>query len=333
MRTQIATFLVVFLGLPCVSCQDRSQAKVTVSVVNDVGRSVDQAVIETDIFDYWKSGNGFGQDVYKKLSMRSNQNGVAVFEVSKSRGEMIFVAKKPGYYNGSSGYKGMNRNDGRWLPWNPTVEIELKRVLDPIPLIAKKVCEGYGHYVALPADNAGFDLEVADWTEPHGKGKVADIKFRFQGHINDPALPYDTRMTVSFSNAKDGLIIHEGDPTKGSQLRLPYLAPEEGYEAVRSWRKARLAAAATGPNKGIGQLIDESKPNENYFLRVRTVLNENDDIISAHYAKIYLGFQWEVTGVIRFQYYFNPTANDRNLEFDPSRNLIKASPGNEVIDP
>ena len=39
-------------------------------------------------------------------------------------------------------------------------------------------------------------------------------------------------------------------------------------------------------------------------------------------------------GVLRFTYYYNPKANDRNLEFDPKKNLFSANfPGANVNDP
>ena len=64
-------------------------------------------------------------------------------------------------------------------------------------------------------------------------------------------------------------------------------------------------------------------------VRTRTIFfacgrrkNESGKIVSALYGKIHgeIGYSW--TRGIRFIYYLNPTPNDRNLEFDPSRNLF-----------
>ncbi len=63
------------------------------------------------------------------------------------------------------------------------------------------------------------------------------------------------------------------------------------------------------------------------------MLDANGKVVSAHYAKIHGGFEWFISGKVRFQYHFNPTANDRNLEFDPSRNLLKVQAGQAVTDP
>jgi hypothetical protein len=49
---------------------------------------------------------------------------------------------------------------------------------------------------------------------------------------------------------------------------------------------------------------------------VRTVLDEQGNVKSALYGKIYGDF-------MHFSYYLNPTPNSRNVEFDPKRNLSK----------
>jgi hypothetical protein len=57
------------------------------------------------------------------------------------------------------------------------------------------------------------------------------------------------------------------------------------------------------------------------------------EIISAHYAQIQGGLRWGLEGVLKFQYHFNPTPNNRNLEFDTSRNLLSVLPGAKVEEP
>ena len=58
------------------------------------------------------------------------------------------------------------------------------------------------------------------------------------------------------------------------------------------------------------------------------------DIISAHYTKIMGDIRLAAQGSLHFTYYFNPTANDRNLEFDPTQNLFPTNhPGAYIIDP
>jgi hypothetical protein len=56
--------------------------------------------------------------------------------------------------------------------------------------------------------------------------------------------------------------------------------------------------------------------HHNYYIRVRTKVDDRGNIVSAHYGKIYGDF-------MQFKYYLNPTINDRNVEFDPKQNLMK----------
>ena len=67
------------------------------------------------------------------------------------------------------------------------------------------------------------------------------------------------------------------------------------------------------------------KSKGKYFaFRTRVKLDKNGDIKEANYGKIYGPINYG-NGVrkIQFTYYFNPTPNDRNLEFNPKANLFK----------
>ena len=72
----------------------------------------------------------------------------------------------------------------------------------------------------------------------------------------------------------------------------------------------------------------------NYFFRVRTKKDEAGKIVSANYGKIRgpldFGFRGRRNG-LGMTYYFNPTPNDRNMEFDPSRNLFADLPVAEQV--
>jgi len=67
---------------------------------------------------------------------------------------------------------------------------------------------------------------------------------------------------------------------------------------------------------------------------MRTVLDEKGNIISASYGKIYGPIEYgeldNDRGGVRFIYYLNPTDSDRNIEFDPSRNLV-TNPGRTPV--
>ena len=64
-------------------------------------------------------------------------------------------------------------------------------------------------------------------------------------------------------------------------------------------------------------------------------MDDKGNILHALYGKIHGAFR--ITGVLRdearlsFTYYLNPTDKDRNLEFDPSRNLFKELKSTEQV--
>jgi hypothetical protein len=102
---------------------------------------------------------------------------------------------------------------------------------------------------------------------------------------------------------------------------LPHSAPVEGY--VPTWRYTANSYTPRTARENVG-----------FFLRTRVRLDANGKIVSANYAKVVGDFYLVPQGSLMFSYYFNPVPNDRNLEFDPKRNLFPANfPGANVGDP
>jgi len=166
----------------------------------------------------------------------------------------------------------------------------------------------------------GFDLMAADWVGPYGKGSVADFIFTVSQSVpfTSRQSPFDVTMTISFSNKGDGIQSIRVPLNKGSDLRLPRYAPETGYEAT-------LVKEAKRPAEG--QPIDSGlRDDQNYFFRVRTVMDENGKIKSALYGKLIGDVTVDVfhskTALIQFSYCLNPNPNDRNMEFDTKKNLF-----------
>ena len=86
------------------------------------------------------------------------------------------VAQKLGHYSA--------RIDQLSKTSDHRLKIVLPRILNPVPLYAWRV-PGGGPSPAFPVHGAwcGFDFEAADWVAPHGKGKAADILFRFKNEF------------------------------------------------------------------------------------------------------------------------------------------------------
>lgn len=219
------------------------------------------------------------------------------------------------------------------------ITLVLPTIKTPVPLLSSRV-----HYLQFPVQNEwlGYDFAAGDWVAPHGKGEETDIRFRFQakftgyagsGEKLERALEisktlaqragkefseeefkksaghWEGTLELSFPGEKEGLIEVTDRYWPHSELKLPHQAPETGYLPTR-----RYAAHTRGPR------LDD--PEVGYFLRTRVKLDAAGEIVSAHYAKIYGDFRFDPRGAVSFTYYFNPTPNDRNLEFDPMHNLF-----------
>ncbi len=82
------------------------------------------------------------------------------------------------------------------------------------------------------------------------------------------------------------------------------------------------------PDESPGNVVNQFSKDSGLFLRLRTKLDENGEVVRANYAKLYGDptFSWNIRtgeGAIHFRYvYFNPEVNDRNLEFDTDKNLL-----------
>ncbi len=355
-----STIVASILFSPLASCQDKGDVQVTYQVEDEQGKPVENALVSMSYFDHWQPGEGFGKDVFKRVEKTTDAKGTAILAAASSRPDFGASITKEGFYAGTDGFdfrkafksgpddiRPVPRN-GRWEPWNPTVKIEFRRIVNPIPLVARKFPEP-SEYAKIPAwdKQVGFDMEVSDWVAPYGKGKISDLIFQLSGQQRDPKeKTFDVRLKVSFSNPQDGFVVYRTDGKNGySDLRLPHHAPKEGYQGVYQKRSAMLdrplskeevelnkKIRAEGMEPLLPSLgrIDEDDPKENLFLRLRTKTNSKGEVTGAHYAKIYGGyggsgaFAWFQNGFIHFQYYYNPTPNDTNLEFDPKRNLLKA---------
>lgn len=308
------SFLLAVVSLS--SCGAESYpSKVTVKVVDQDGEAVTNANVGVSSFRYWdRSGQGFGKNVYDKYSERVDDNGVAVFECESKNGELGIRVDAEGYYHSSWPVFRFDKVvDGRWHPHNPTVEYMVKKRKDPTALYAKTYLI---NHTSIPkkGEACGYDFEIGDWVAPYGKGGKADIVFYLEVERDNGVNDHDCTLKVTFSNEGDGFVSSPAPLKQGSELRLDYLAPQDGFSPLLSIR-AYIDPAERVRYTGYAR-------TQNYFLRVRTKLNENGEVIRANYAKVHGDFEFWHTGDMKFTYYFNPTPNDRNLEFDPKKNLF-----------
>jgi hypothetical protein len=158
---------------------------------------------------------------------------------------------------------------------------------------------------------------VGDWVCDGHKGVNTDMIFQKWAYRKSGA-DYEYRVKVTFPKNGDGIQIYTMPESEvGSGLRSPHEAPPDGYQPELN--KERSAHPGQ-PTK------NDSDPKRIYFFRVRTALDHNGNVVSAHYGKIYGDF-------MQFRYYLNPTPNDRNVEFDPKQNLLGVQSYEEVSAP
>jgi hypothetical protein len=277
----------------------------------------------------WKPGDGFGRDISAKKKGLTDVDGHVTLSTASRTGHFGYlVATPPGYYKDRGGsVSSTSIQAGRWEPWDQTVEILVKSIVNPIAMYAKHV----ETKLWADATQVGYDLSVGDWVAPYGKGKIGDFLFRVDRNITSDR-DFKAVLQLGFANPSDGLSPQPQLDAKnsGSQLLLPRIATESGYVSERKWENGRSRNAA-GPDS-----FAKTPEVPGYFFRVRTVLDDQGRVKSALYGKIngdimlYAGTKAPHAG-LGFTYYLNPTPNDRNVEFDPNKNLFQGFRGADVV--
>jgi hypothetical protein len=298
-------------------------AEVKVRVVDETGAPVSGAETKIIFVDYRSKS--------AVCAGNSDRNGRFDAHGNGTHSVMVKVAKKGHYF---AQLEGLSRDKDH------DVEVVLPRVLNPTPLYAiRKI------YPKFPVQNqwVGFDFEAADWVAPHGKGKTADLLFRFKNEFKGwrdgiekeldqliaesrdlakirkdewtmerfktMAGKWDGEMQISFPGGGEGLL-EERRFLSYSRLKMPHAAPADGYVSTWLYEASSYHYPITRENVG-------------FFLRTRVKRDGQGKIISANYAKVIGDFQLTASeGNVTFTYYFNPVPNDRNLEFSQD-NLMK----------
>jgi hypothetical protein len=233
--------------------------------------------------------------------------------------EANWVLQKEGYYYSQGTYVlGGGVKDGKLQPWNPVVTTIIRRVVNPIPMYAKRLD------TRIPTTNSpcGYDLMVGDWVAPYGRGCQSDFTFSIEGFDNGMT-NYASHLSLDVRGCVNG--IQRLPPDQSSSIYiLCRNAPEGGYEST--WTNT----VGYFPGKGFfetqgGTLADPKDKRWGYAFRIRSVTNEQGKIVESFYGKVRgpIVFFNCTKRVLQFTYYLNPTPNDRNLEFDPRRNLFK----------
>jgi hypothetical protein len=284
-----------------------AQGQVTFRVVDSTGNPVAKAEIRAT----FPHSDAYGDvEVSKGLA---DTNGIFI-AAGRANDQIIYDVKKEGSYKAEGTYRFYRRGencvlDGRWQPWNPTITVVLKEHRNPIAMYAKRVDAP----VPVRDTPVGFDLEVGDWVAPHGAGKQGDVYFTYKAKAQD-FWTGSYELTLACSNKMDGFVRMRKD--MWSEFLSAYEAPNDGY----------VTNVILSLDRTKDKILKEDLFGVEEYLtfRVRTILNDKGNVVSARHGKIYGSIEFGVGKEhnVRFTYYLNPTDNDRNVEFDPSQNLF-----------
>ena len=303
------------------SCKEEApKLELKFRVVDDTGQPVEEATVRMsgNVGVEPGAGGDFGKDAKDVDEKKTNEQGEAPLSIRFYNYFGGYVTKK-GYYKTAISKPEVKKEGNKWIPTESVCKVVLRAKKNPIPLYVNEL------NAVLPQENKefGYDLLKRDWVAPSGQGEVADVLISMSGFYKrneQKKLSYDSKVKIKFLNQGDGFVVVD-DFKENSRLKMPYEAPLGGYKNLIVWRKMK-------DYDGNHQSENLSSPGRCYFVRIRTKMNESGEIVSAIYGKIHNDIQFgaphPAKPYVKFSaLYFNPTPNDRNLEFDPSKNLFK----------
>lgn len=301
----LGILLVGALSSGCVSAEPAA-SKFTVRVIDtETGLPVTNAVVQT-IFEHQYDPWGNKPSIVDRRKEPVDVNGEIVFKGKCIHGGAGGTAFAEGYYsshNGQSSKKNSLLN--RWEPWNPIIEVKMRPKKNPVPMVHKGMLR---EKVPLTTDGSvGYDLGTGDWIAPYGKGKTSDLLFTIT-NVTEPKK--GIRYTLSFPNPLDGIQEYMPPEDLRSSYIFPYEAPTNGYaSSLNKYRLLKYPVLSDYPANNL-------KENINYIFRVRTQVDKDGNIVSAHYGCIKGEVTLSSTPLIDLRYWFNPDPQSRSLESD-----------------
>ena len=310
----------ITLATSCVHVLARS-ARVTVHICDEGGRAVTGA--NTRVLFSVDEGIGAAPNYRQKEGLSSADGTFVAAERCDST--VSVSVEKGGYYRSEITRVSVNVSDGSggWVRTNPVIRMVLIPVEEPTPMYARKI---QGLRIPVLGQALGFDFIAADWVQPHGSGTTSDALFTVDRNSPADVKNFRAKVRIEFPGEGNGVIrIVEQEIRSWSALRLPRSAPEVGY--------ANSLALYHERQTGVGY-SSNIRRDLGYFMKLRTK-RVGDELRDSLFGKIDGDFDIDVvnseTADLYFTYYVNPTPNDRNLEFDPNRNLFKNLDWNEEV--
>ncbi len=214
--------------------------------------------------------------------------------------------------------------------------LTLPRLTELVPLHYREV-----QLVGLPkAKWVGFDAEVGDAIAPWGRGMITD--FNFMVSIEQIGWTESAEAMAMLRRTAEGARMDDSEWASAygrfrGVIRLSFPRTGDGIMPTPAfWPYCRLKMPALAPADGYAgeknlpfDTLNVSEPADQhtgYYLRLRSQLDGENRMTSAHYAKIH-GRIEAGPGRVAFRFYYNPRAGDRRLAMDVGRNLLRPPPG------
>ena len=288
-----------------------NKTKITIHVVDEDGGPIENARV----------GIGFEKTNGEEDPAVGYTNNLGKFTVSNKNATKYigFNITKDAFYKTTGNFTFKSMSMGRWQPWNPEMKVVLRPINKPVPMYARNSSTSKKDLnIPVVGEPIGFDLMKFDWVVPYGQGVNPDFIFKLEKTFKNRNDFY-ARIVLTFSNKYDGIQIIKEDLGLGSEFKLPYKAPNEGY------KNEIVISKSSSPSEYINISYEN---NDNYVFRVRSEVKDGK-LIRAMYGKILGPIRidpiFSNTTNILFKYYLNPDYS-RNLEFDPERNLFGSLP-------
>ena len=308
-----------------------NQTDVSVLVTDgDTGEPVENALVEIEFpFGMAEDGTTCGGVRARK----TNAKGMCKASGTAAATHVAIRVQKEGFYRSRLDAALRLGEDRRDYTECSVVTVALMRVVHPIPLfVVEEPCCRSRDIFGKGTNTLEFDMMAGDYLPPVGKGKIADVVFtrepcQLLSLVTnlDYGVIYSTKdqVRVRFPNPGDGIV---SMPTNSPSELSVRAAPESGY-------KSNYLSTRTKTANG---LIESWEADPTLCFRIRTIFDDEGNILTANYGKIYRGVAFDhdhsdkkIGGQrverMRFLYYLNPMPMDRNLEYDARHNLNKKS--------
>ena len=307
-------FLLNLLYLTSISLSAQKEATVKLMVTDEAGAPVVDAAIRI-VF------HGIQREKTTDVYLNTNDKGMLIAK-GWSKGEFLshveVSSREPDYYNSRliAGSGTENKFD---------LQLVLRKKGKPIAMFARQIS------MELPElrKEIGFDFEKADWVKPYGIGRKTDCTF-IGDKVYEDRDNYETTVLMSYPGPKAGMVLDSA--TQNKKLKMSVFhgsrqSPDSDYKHTHKF----IHKKANKSRKG-------STQEASYIFRSRVLLDASGKIKSCHYGKLAGAIDVakgsgvpSVKPKVSFTYYFNPTPNDRNLEFDPDKNLFGELEWDEVV--